>query len=358
MKRILLSFVIIICILSGCTQPTGNPSGAGDPTAQTRIFTDSAGRNVEIPAVITKVAPSGPLAQVMLYMACPDMLAGISMDFPKAAEGFIPEKYLSLPKYGQFYGVNVSLNMEALIASAPDVIIDIGEAKDTIVQDMDGLQDQLGIPTVFIEASLDTMENAFLMLGDLTGDTERMDRLAAYCKDTVAQADAIRESLKDEDKVRVYLAMGEDGLSTNARNSFHADIINRVGAENVADIDASTLGGGSAVSFEQVLLWNPQVILVDSLSLYEKLNSDPIWRQISAIQNGRVYKIPSIPYSFVTNPPAANRILGIKWLGSILYPELYDINIESEVKTFFEDFYSINLSEEQYNEIMIYASGD
>ena len=351
MKKLFVCVVTAICCLSmGCAAPPDDSDSTG-----TRIFTDSAGRAVEIPVDIGSVAPTGPLSQAVLYMACPDMLVGVSMDFPEAAKGFIHEKYFELPKFGQFYGKNASLNMEALIAAAPDVIVDIGEAKDNIVQDMDDLQKQIGIPVVFIEATLDTMGEAFLKLGELTGDRERLEKMADYCAEAVGQADSVRQSLMENEKVCVYMAMGENGLNTNARDSFHADVIRRVGAENVVDIDSSALGAGSEVSLEQILVWDPEVIIVDSAALYEKLNTDTVWQNIEAVRTGRVYKIPSVPYSFVTNPPAANRVIGLKWLGSLLYPERYDFEIEDEVRAFFKDFYSIELSDEQYGEIMIYA---
>lgn len=352
-KRFIIAIVLTVLAVfsAGCT---ASPDDSTE--SQTRVFTDSAGREVIIPQDLGAVAPTGPLSQTILFMACPDHLVGISVDFPEESAGYIPDRYRHLPKFGQFYGKNVSMNLEALVLAAPDVIVDIGEAKENIVSDMDELQQQLGIPVVFIEATLDTMEETFLLLGELTGDKHRSERLAAYCKSAIEQADAIRGSIGVEDMVSVYIAMGENGLSTNARYSFHADVPQRVGAVNVADVEASALGGGSLVSFEQVMLWNPQVILVDSVKLYEALNSDPLWRQVEAVRTGKVYKIPSIPYNFMTNPPAANRILGVKWLGALLYPELYGADLEDQVRSFFEEFYSIELTDEQYREVMLYSS--
>lgn len=354
-KTIALILIIILGILSGCSPAASNNTEARESDNGTRIFVDSAGRNVEIPTIITSVAPTGPLSQAFLYMACPDLMVGVSGDFPAAARGFIPDEFFELPAFGRFFGVNVSLNLEALIAAGPDVIVDIGEAKANIADDLDGLQRQIGIPVIFIEATLDTLDSAFLMLGELTGDTARAERLSKYVGNAVALADNVRNSLREEDKVRVYIALGEDGLSTNARDSFHADVLLRVGAKNVADVEASDLGGGSEVSFEQLLLWNPQVILVESALLFEALSMDPIWRQIEAVQTGRVYMIPTIPYNFITNPPAANRVLGIKWLGSLLYPELFKIDIEEEVRFFFREFYSIDLTDEQFRKVMTNA---
>ena len=111
--------------------------------AALRKFTDSVGREVSLPAVLKKIAPSGPLAQIVLYTAVPDKLVGVARPFSKAAAGYIDKKVLELPEFGQFYGKNANLNMEALLKAAPNVIIDIGEKKKNINEDMDKLQDCL-----------------------------------------------------------------------------------------------------------------------------------------------------------------------------------------------------------------------
>ena len=86
-------------------QEETDSSAAGDNGVReegTRIVTDSAGREVEIPSEITKIAPSGPLAQIVLYTVSPDKLAGLAADFSDEAKQYIDEKYWGLPKFGQF----------------------------------------------------------------------------------------------------------------------------------------------------------------------------------------------------------------------------------------------------------------
>ena len=68
------------------------------------VITDSAGREVEIPKNIQRIAPSGPLAQIVLYTVAPDKLVGWSIDLSDAQKEYIPEKYWDLPVFGQFYG--------------------------------------------------------------------------------------------------------------------------------------------------------------------------------------------------------------------------------------------------------------
>lgn len=341
-------FLLLTLLLSSCAQNQTSSTTSED----SRIFIDSVGRSVKIPSKINSVAPSGPLAQIVLYTIAPNKLEGLSNDFSEEAKKYIDEKYWSLPKFGQFYGKNASLNMEALVAASPDVIIDIGETKETEKEDMDHLQSQLGIPTVFISATLDTMEEAYTMLGDLLGDTERASELAQYCKNTIERADLIRNSIKGDEKLRVFMAMGDTGLHTNAAGSIHADVLDRVGAVNVADVEVVSTGGGSEVSFEQVLNWNPDVILVDNQKLYHTIVNDATWKELKAVQNKKVYCIPNVPYSFLNNPPSINRVIGINWLGNILYPDQYNLNIKDEIKRFYKLFYTVDLTDEQYDEII------
>ena len=330
-------------------------SAAGDKAAQaegTRIITDSAGREVEIPSEITKIAPSGPLAQIVLYTVSPDKLAGLAADFSNEAKQYIDEMYWGLPKFGQFYGKNASLNMEALIAEAPDVIIDIGEAKKTVKEDMDALQEQLNIPVIFVEATLPTMADAYEMLGDITGEKEQAGKLADYCRAEIGKADQNAAAIADADRKSVYFGLGEDGLHTNAKGSIHADVIDRIGAVNAADVEAVSSGGGSEVSFEQVLLWNPDLIIVDSQKLYDTLTADPMWQELDAVKNGKIFKIPTAPYSFMSSPPSVNRMIGIEWLGSLVYPEIYTSDIREEVKNFYQLFYHIDVTDEKLEAIL------
>lgn len=354
MKKAIVSVIsvgmIFSMLFSGCASK--NSASSSSAAKETRIFTDSVGREVEVPKDIKSVAPSGPLAQIVLYTAAPDKLAGIASDFSDDAKQYIDQKYWSLPKFGQFYGKNASLNMEALEAAAPDVIIDIGETKDSEKGDMDNLQSQLGIPTVFIAATLDTMDSAYTMLGDLLGNTDRASLLADYCKKTVANADAIAKTITDDKKVKVYEATGTDGLSTNAAGSIHADVIPRIGAANVVDVQTTSSGSGTKVSLEQIMKWNPDVILVDSQALYTTVTTDSSWKQLNAVKNGKVYRIPSVPYSIIGNPPSINRMIGIDWLGNLLYPDQYKLDTKTEIKNFYKLFYSIDLTDDQYNKIV------
>lgn len=355
---LLLSFCLVGCTALGSREKEAASSdeASGVEASDTFVFTDSAGRQVTLPSEVKKIAPSGPLAQIVLYTACPDRLCGLAADFSPEAKLYIDEKYWGLPKFGQFYGKNASLNMEALVAEAPDVIVDIGEAKDSIAEDMDALSKQLGIPTVFIEATLPTMEEAYQKLGELCGNTAQTDRLSSYCKEAMSKSNAYAASLKEEERKKVYFALGGQGLNTNARGSIHADIIEQIGAVNVADVEVSSSGGGSEISMEQLFIWNPEIIIADSQMLYDKIRNDATWQELDAVKNGRLYKVPTIPYSFMSNPPSVNRLIGIEWLGHLVYPDYCSHDIQEEIKEFYSLFYHLELTDKDLTVILKDAS--
>ena len=156
LKRVLPCLLAAVMLLTGCQTQSNQEQNAADAQAtettqttqeteqpeeaETRIFVDSADREVEIPTQIDKVAASGVPAQMVLFTVCPDKMVGLARQFSEEKLKYLDEKYQNMTEFGQFYGKNANLNMEALLKADPDVIIDIGEYKDSIASDMDGLQ--------------------------------------------------------------------------------------------------------------------------------------------------------------------------------------------------------------------------
>ena len=96
---------------------TEAPVPTEEPVPATVQFTDSVGRVVELPADITKIAISGPLAQIVLFALCPDKLVGVASKWDATAEQYLATEYYNLPELGQLYGGKGELNLETLLAS-------------------------------------------------------------------------------------------------------------------------------------------------------------------------------------------------------------------------------------------------
>jgi len=321
--------------------------GAQQAKGPTRPFIDSSGRTVQVPAHLGRIAPSGILAQVVLYSLVPDRIVGWSATPPEVVRKYLPRRFWQLPTFGQFYGKNANLNLESLIAASPDVIIDIGEMKKNVREDMDALQKQTGIPVVFVEATLETFAQAYRMLGALTGEEAAAAALSAYSADALASAKAAAAKRQGTPRVRVYYGEGPTGLQTNAAGSIHADLIELLGAENVAKLSIGNGSGSSQITMEQLLLWDPDVIILGPNGAYDKVRTDPLWKDLAAVKRGRVYEIPEGPYNWMGRPPAVNRLIGIPWLAHILYPESYPADPTGKAMEFYRLFYHYELNAQE-----------
>ena len=316
------------------------------------IITDSAGRQVEIPADIQRVAPSGSTAQMILMPIAYDLLAGLSSSPGTAQMPYFPEEVRYLPTFGQFYGSKANLNMESLIDARPQIIIDLGDAKDTIADDMDRIQKQTGIPTVFIETDLDDMADAYRMLGDILNRAGTAEPLAQFIEKSVAMAQENSTKIPESQRLSVLFGTGSTGLACNAAGSVQADVIDLVGAVNaIIPEEVSNRGGGTTVSLEEVYAVEPDVILLSTGGPYDTLTQGE-WAGLTAVQNGRYYEIPGLPYDWMSSPPSVNRVLGIWWLGNLLYPELYDYDMVQVAQEYYRLFWHYDLTEEEARQML------
>jgi iron complex transport system substrate-binding protein len=350
---------VLIALLSAALPLAGCDAGAAQDPAregETRIFTDSAGREVELPIVIDKVAPSGAYAQILLYTLCPEKLLGLSTPFSRNQKRYIDERYHDLPIFGQFYGKNATMNFEEIIKAGPDVIIDVGEEKDGIAADMDGIQAQTGIPVIFVKATLDTTAAAYDALGEALGVPERAEALAEYVRETLAFAAEKRAQIAEEDRVGVLLGNGEYGLETAGAGSVHAETIEAAGAVNVAVLDKVSGSGRDAVSIEQVMLWDPDAVILAPDSCYDDIFDDPMWAGVGAVRRGAVYEIPAGPYSWLDRPPSVQRVLGVLWLGNLVYPTLYDLDMIEETRRFYALFWNYALTETEARALLEHST--
>ena len=325
---------LLLVLLAGCSQEARE-----NKTAETYTFTDSAGRTVELPKQIDRIAPSGGLAQMALLAIAPDKLVAISSQWKESALPFIGEDLRTLPILGQFYGMK-NFNKEAVLSVNPQIIIDIGEKKSTIVEDMDQIQSTLGIPVIFIEARLDNTDEAYHTLGKLLHREKEGDELADYCHTAYARSTALSETIKN--KPRVLYVGGAQGNLVVAKGSFHAQVIDLL-ADNAAVTTEPTEGSMSQVSMEQILTWDPDILIL-AAEAEPNLSALP-WNELHAVHSRRILRVPTEPYDWMGRPPSVNRFLGMSWLAARLYPEESGIDLHEEMKTYYRLFYHYDLDE-------------
>lgn len=262
----LLCLALIMVPLSGCGG-TVQPSGMQSAEEETVIFTDSLGRETELPADIERYAVTGPLAQIVCFALDPDEMVALAGDWSAEAALYIDEEYYNLPVLGQLYGGSGDLNREELAKADPQVIIDVGETKSDLEDDLEGIEEQTGIPAVHISMNTETASDAYRMLGELLGMEEEAETLASYCAEIYGEMEDIMDQVGD-DRTTVLYCLGDLGCNVICKDSYHAEVIDLL-SDNLAVVDTpSSKGTGNEVDFEQILKWNPEVIFFAPQSVY------------------------------------------------------------------------------------------
>lgn len=323
--------------------------------AHARTITDSAGRAVQVPDRIERVFAAGPPASILLYMLAPQKMLGWP-DPPHAEERpYIAEKYRDLPALGRLTGRGGTANLEVVLKSQPDLILDFGSVRDTYVSLADNVQAQTSIPYVLIDGRFEATPAALRLLGDVLGVRARGEELAAYVEAVFREIDVALAATPPEGRPRVYLARGPDGLETGVVGSINTEIIERAGARNVAG--AAGQRGLVRASMEQVIAADPQVILTWDRTFFERVGKDPLWANIRAVREDQVHLAPTAPFGWIDRPPSVNRVIGLKWLAGLFYPDKFPRDLRETAKEFYRLFYQVDPSEPELDTLIAWSKG-
>lgn len=319
--------------------------------ASARTVTDSAGRSVAVPDHVARVFAAGPPASTLLYALAPEDMIGWNRT-PRPAElPYLLPAVRGLPELGRLTGRGDTLNLEALVAAKPDLIVDYGTVNDTYRSLADRVQAQTGISYVLIDGRFANAPAALRLLGGILGVPERGEALAASAEATFAEVDRVLGAVPDAERPRVYLARGPEGLETGSRGSINTEIIERAGAINVAE-GLREHGGLVHVSPEQVIAWAPDTVITLDRAFRDGVGALPAWAPVPAVARGRVYLAPGLPFGFIDAPPSVNRFLGLTWLLHTLYPAQARGDLKEKVKGFFHLFYHDDPSDAEVDALL------
>ena len=355
MKKTIV-FMMILALLAALFAGCGSQAAPDQELPATREFTDSTGRTLTVPAKIRTIAITGPLSQVYILPLAGDMLVGVSNAYAEDAALYLPDYIFEKTEIGQLYGGKGEMDLEALLTAGPDVVIDIGEPKGSIADDLTALTEQTGIPFLHVDATVATAPEAYRTLGRLLGREEKAEELARWCENTYTAMTAMMERV-DADNARKSLlyCLGDKGVNVIAEGSFHAETVNMM-SDNLAVVeDVVSSGAGNEVDLEQILVWDPDVIIFAPDSCYDSIASAPQWQSISAVASGNYYETPYGPYGWLSSPPAVQRYLGMLWLGELLYPAYTDYDFQTEITEYYQMFYGCELTDEMYQNLIANA---
>lgn len=305
-----------------------------------RTIIDMAGRTVNLPNKILRIYAPSPYASTILYSLCPEKVCGHFLPIEDFQKSLLPECLLKLPVIGKI------TETDAIKMANPDIIIIWGDTKSPIHEKSEIACKNLGIPHIYACAGdlvdLRDYPAVYRFLGEILGIEERAERLAVYCEETLNETAEVVNNIHPQKRPRVYYAEGSDGQQTEFSNSLHAHLLQLVGDVNIHRGILSGHAGMEKLTSQQILDYNPEIIIIWMEEAKNAiLNPNSFWAHTSAVKNNKVFMIPKHPFSYFDRPPCFMRILGLKWLLSICYPEYYKKDLERETADFLNIFLNV-----------------
>jgi iron complex transport system substrate-binding protein len=320
-------------------------SAAAD-TGRAEEIRDAAGRPVDVPDEVTRVFAAGPPAAIVLYTLTPDKLLGWTRAPAPEEAAYLPERYRDLPAHGRLTGRGNDVNLETVLALHPDLVVDLGSVGPTYASLADRVTAQTGVPALLLGGRLDELPDSYRLLGRVLDAESRAEDLARYIETTLDEVSARIAALPPESRPRVYYARGPEGLETALTGSINVEALDFVRARNVAG-EAVGRGGLATVSPEQIIAWDPDVIVTVDPGFAAAVRSNPLWQTVSAVRAGRIYLAPQYPFPWIDFPPSVNRVIGVRWLASVLYPQAFPEPLDEITRGFYRLFYQRELSDDE-----------
>ena len=353
MKKRLLSLLLagaMALSLAACSNPGSASSGSAasqsassvssqaDSSTQSEAafpvtVTDAAGREVTIAEQPEKLVSGYYITTSMLIaLGHEDKLVGI-----EAKADTRPIYALAAPELLELPSVGTAkeFDLEGCAALEPDLVILPLKLKDTVPA-----LEELGLTVITVNPeSLEELNETIRLFNAAIGDPVKGWELLDYNQQT---QEFLAEKLADVERPRVYLAGNSSYLSTAGAAMYQNTLLEMGGGENVAAELEDTYWAD--VSYEQLLAWNPEVIIMASDAAYskEELLADPQLQQLDAVKNGRVYAMPSAFESWDSPVPSA--LVGSRWVVSVLHGEEYAFEqFQADAADFYQQFYGVEI---------------
>ncbi len=344
---LILLLITVLVFLAGCNKNAETKTPA-DPARDKLVITDSLGRNVELPA-------NERIGCLYAFTGHVTAMLGRGDDIVAINNGLSRDVLLNTISPGiednPIVYLSGKLNIEELLKTDPDLVFVENTFADTEAEV--AKLDKFNLP--YIAIGFNNMEEqmtAIQIIGDALGESAKAREYNLYYQDCIDRVSQVTAKIPENKMIRVYHSVNE-ATRTDIRDSLGADWIEKVGAINVSiDQELKFLDGKNFASMEQILLWDPDVILVNESGVGEYMLNNSQWAPIKAIKEGKVYQMP-IGIARWGHPGGMETPLAMLWTAKTIYPEYFkDLDMTEETRYFYKEFFNYDISDEQIERIL------
>jgi iron complex transport system substrate-binding protein len=307
-----------------------------------------SGRSVRLPVDVTRVATDYPaLDATMLLLGDANRIVATSTG-PGPLFDKVDPSFAQVPT--PFSPLLTSVNVEALLATHPQVVF-ISPASSALLPTLQ----RAGIPVVEF-ATFDSpsqLEAGVNLVAQVLGGgaPARARKFDSYYDANIARVVAVTSQIPKAQRPTAYYTAANP-LQTEGQNSIVDAWMSEAGVQNVAALHGiNTAPAFATVTLEDVVNWNPAIIVCRGADTRQAILSSSQYRTIAAVRNHRVYVNPSGVY--VWSVRSAESALEPLWAAKTFYPDRFrNLNLTSAVKDFYAQFYDYKLSDAQVRAIL------
>jgi iron complex transport system substrate-binding protein len=242
-----------------------------------------------------------------------------------------------------------AVNAELILSLKPDVVFASG-GKHTVFADT--VQEKTGIPVV-CAGSGPTFEYIYKeieIIGKVLEKGKEAENLISFMEEKIDSVRKITSEIPDSEKPKVYLSTRAHvtGMGSFLRSLTRYEPLDIAGGINVAK-DCASVGTGYTVdvSKEQIIAWNPDIILVTRHSLkqepvvpVEAVLSDPDLQTVNAVKNHKVYYVINM---YCAGTPQHKNLVNVMYLSKLFYPDKFeDLDLEKEGNEIYKAFLGVD----------------
>lgn len=300
--------LVLVLGLIGC----GNPDAAKEEKTQAEqkpgasfpvTVQDDSGAEMTVerePKRIVSLIPS--TTEIAFSLGIGDRIVGVTTN-----DNYPPEVE-KIEKVG-----DININVEKVLELKPDLVL----ASPLNGETVEKLR-SLGLTVLSVDAqSLEGVYDSIRRVGKATGALKQAEQLIDEMEKEKEQVVRKVASIPEEERPKVWVEVDPTPYTVGG-DTFLNELITLAGGRNVA----AEMKGWPQVSAEQVIKWNPDVILTTYEKADKSVASRPGWDRIAAVKAKRIHSLnPDL-----TTRPGPRVTEGLKQIAQILYPERFDEN--------------------------------
>jgi iron complex transport system substrate-binding protein len=349
MKNRKIEILVLLAVLAvgmlsvGCT--SNEQLDTKSSTVQTKKIVDMAGRTVEVPTEINRIADQFPAHNtVILLLGAADKIVAAPQIW--TINNFWFQKMVPNIKNASAPFESSTVNEEELLAVKPDIVFTSSLAPFEKMAEK-------GVPIIVLRtAEFNDLKGYVSLTAKILGTEDAKNRAEKYCNyfdENINMVTAATADIPREKRVKVYYA-ASGPLNTEGNNTMVKEWMEIGGGINVA-AEGGVEGGFKDVSIEDVVTWNPDIIIVRDAPFKDAILNDKRWQETNAVKTGRVYISPKGVYTWCVRAP--EEALNVLWVAKTFYPDRFsNLDIEKETKYFYETFFGYKLSDDEVDLIL------